>query len=222
MLSEGNFPAPLLGSPKKIWNLELSECNFPTCWEHFKALVKALFRKGFILIKSHFCVLIFHSPNLFCNLVTFSSAKILRTLKYLFWKTCLPNIYTSLTNIVCVLRFGLPLKMCCLDCFSCFGGLWEWKCAYCSMLAKVESHKFFSDYFGTIEKLIWSPLKNFLYLICQKIFAIPDLLWQIIQYDSTQSCNHPILNGFRNIFCTSGCTFQVMLQCLVAAVDSKF
>ena len=45
VLSEGKFHAPLLGvlgacSPvKKIWNLELSECNFPAFWEHFKPLI---------------------------------------------------------------------------------------------------------------------------------------------------------------------------------------
>ena len=43
-----------------------------------------------------------------------------------------------------------------------------------------------------------------------------------IKYYSNHSCNHLILNGFRNICQNSGCTFQVMLQCLVAAVNSKF
>ena len=35
-------------------------------------------------------------------------------------------------------------------------------------------------------------------------------------------CNHLVLNVFRNICHVSGCSFQVMLQCLVAAVNSKF
>ena len=52
---------------------------------------------------------------------------------------------------------------------------------------------------------------------------VVDLKLPIIHYDSTHSCNHLVLNGFRNILCRiSGCSFQVMLQCLVAAVNSKF
>ena len=104
-------------SPEKIWNLALSECNFPVLWENFKPLrqinnINSSSPERHKSDKKYFLYFYF----LLCNLTTFSSG------------------------------------MCCLDCYSCFGCLWEWKCYCCSMLTKVESQKFLSDWFGTIEK----------------------------------------------------------------------
>ena len=99
-------------SPKKIWNLELSECNFPAFWEHFKPLrhINSTSPERHNSHKKSILCVNPSQPKFTLQFNNILQCKI-QTVKCLFWKTWSPNIYTSLTNyIACELRFGATIE----------------------------------------------------------------------------------------------------------------